>query len=81
VNGTVFSLHEVPGERLQQRDDRMFRVLLAVPQPRLYSTSESWPENTLPPLYLKTGDGEYVEVELRQPAADGAAGEAESEGR
>src|SRR5688572_12181705 len=63
VHGAVFSLHEESGERLQRRDDLMFRVPVAVPEPRLYTTTDSFPENEVPPLYLKVADGEYVRVE------------------
>ena len=66
VHGAIFILHEVSGERLQQRDDRMFRVPLAVPSPRLYTTANTYPENEVPPLYLKTADGEYQRVELQK---------------
>jgi hypothetical protein len=73
VNGAAYSLHEDAGERLQRRDDRMFRVPLAVPVPRLYTTSNTFPPNEVPPLYLKTGDGEYMRVELaeKKPPAEG----------
>jgi hypothetical protein len=66
VNGAIFSLHEDPSERIQRRDDRMFRVPLAVPSPRLYTTTVSFPANEVPPLYLKTADGEYLRVELQK---------------
>jgi len=69
AQGSVFSLEEEPGERLQQRDDRMFRVPLAVAVPRLYTTSETWPAGELPPLYLKTAPGEYQKVSLKKPEA------------
>ena len=52
VNGAVFTLREEPGERFQRRDDLMWRVPLAVPVPRLYSTTESFPEDKVPPLFL-----------------------------
>ena len=68
VNGTVFSLHEVTGEKILRRDDRVFRVPLSVPVPRLYTTSDSFPANEIPPLYLKTADGEYQRVELQAGA-------------
>ena len=58
------------GERLPRRDDRMWRVPLAVPHPRLYTTTEFFPEGEVPPLYLKTGPGEFVKVELRKAAAE-----------
>lgn len=66
VHGNVFTLHEVPGETRQSRDDQMFRVPLAVPVPRLYTPSETWPAGELPPLYLKTEAGEYQRMELRK---------------
>jgi len=66
VQGSHFALHEVSGERLQRRDDRMFRVPLGVPEPRLYATTSSFPEQEVPPLYLKVGDGDYVRMELRE---------------
>lgn len=68
IDGTVFQLLEEPADRLSRRDDRMFRVPLAVPEPRLYTTAESLPPNEVPPLYLKTSDGEYLRVELRAAA-------------
>jgi hypothetical protein len=74
VNGSAFSLHEDASERLQRRDDRMFRVPLAVPVPRLYTTSNSLPPNEVPPLYLKTGDGEYMRVELGEKIQPGEGG-------
>jgi hypothetical protein len=75
VSGTIFTLNEQPAERLQRRDDLMFRVPLAVPVPRLYTTSESFHENSVPSLYLKTAHGEYLKVELRKEAtAEPAAG-------
>lgn len=67
IHGGVFLLEEVPGENLQRRDDGMFRVPLAVAEPRLYTISESWPAGEVPPLYLKTAHGEYVKVALRRP--------------
>ena len=69
IHDNVFSLTEETGELLKRRDDRMWRVPLAVPQPRLYTTTETFPEGEVPPLYLKTGPGEYVKVELREVAA------------
>jgi hypothetical protein len=66
VQGTVFTLHEVPGETRQSRDDRMFRVPLAVPVPRLYTPTENWPAGELPLLYLKTAPGEYQRMELQK---------------
>lgn len=66
IHGSVFILAEETGELLQRRDDRMWRVPLAVPQPRLYTRTETFPEDEVPPLYLKTGPGEYVKVELRK---------------
>ena len=74
IHGTVFSLAEETGEVLRRRDDRMWRVPLAVPQPRLYTTSESFPPGEVPPLYLKSGPGEYVKVELRQAVTSGSGG-------
>ena len=71
VRGAVFTLHEEPGERLQRRDDRMWRVPLAVPVPRLYTTAESFPEDKVPPLYLKVGSGDYLRVELEAADAPG----------
>jgi|GEM_PF-5841141 len=70
VHGSVFTLQEESSERLERRDDRMFRVPLAVPEPRLYTTTDSFAEKEVPPLYLKVADGEYVRVELRAPAGD-----------
>jgi hypothetical protein len=49
-----------------RRDDEMFRVPLAVPLPRLYTISESWPADSVPPLYLKAAPGEYLRVALRK---------------
>lgn len=69
IHGTVFRLAEETGELLRCRDDRMWRVPLAVPQPRLYTTTETFPDGEVPPLYLKTGPGEFVKVELREAAA------------
>lgn len=66
IPGGDFSLVEVPGENLQRRDDAIFRVPLAVSEPRLYTISESWPAGEVPPLYLKTALGEYVKVSLRR---------------
>lgn len=66
IQGSVFMLAEENGDLLQCRDDRMWRVPLAVPQPRLYTTTESFPADEIPPLYLKTGPGEYVRVTLRK---------------
>ena len=66
VHGSFFSLHPEPGEPFQRRDDQMFRVPLAVAVPRLYTTGESWPDDRIPPLFLKAGHGEYVKVELRK---------------
>jgi hypothetical protein len=70
VHGTVFNLREDPAERIQRRDDRMFRVPLAVPVPRLYTPSNSFSPNEVPPLYLKIADGEYLRVELESSATD-----------
>lgn len=64
VSGATFTLNEQNGERLQCRDDRMFRVPLPVPTPRLYATTKSFPPEEVPPLYLKTAEGEYVRVEV-----------------
>ncbi|HEX2746523.1 MAG TPA: hypothetical protein VHM91_00880 [Verrucomicrobiales bacterium] len=75
VNGSVFSLHEVAGERILRRDDRVFRVPLSVPVPRLYTTTDSSPPNEIPPLYLKTADGEYQRVELQAGAGKSEEGE------
>ncbi len=68
IHGSNFSLSEETGELLKRRDDRMWRVPLAVPRPRLYTTTETFPEGEVPPLYLKTGPGEFVKVELREAA-------------
>ncbi len=67
VKGSAYLLEEQPGEKLQRRDDEMFRVPLAVPVPRLYTISESWPADSVPPLYLKAAPGEYLRVALRKP--------------
>jgi len=67
VKGAAYLLEEQPGEKLQRRDDEMFRVPLAVPGPRLYTISESWPADSVPPLYLKAAPGEYLRVALRKP--------------
>ena len=69
IHGSVFSLAGETGEVLKRRDDRMWRVPLAVPQPRLYTTTETFPDGEVPPLYLKTGPGEFVKVELREATA------------
>jgi hypothetical protein len=66
VHGSVLSLHEIPGETRQSRDDEMYRVPLAMPVPRLYTLAESWPPGEVPPLYLKTAPGEYQRMELRK---------------
>ncbi len=65
VRGAVVYLLEHGEGKLQRRDDRMFRVPLAAASPRLYTTSETLPENGTPPLYLKTGEGEFLRVEPR----------------
>jgi hypothetical protein len=65
VHGSIFTLSEESAERFQRRDDLMFRVPLAMPEPRLYTTTDTFPEHEVPPLYLKVADGEYVRVELR----------------
>jgi hypothetical protein len=70
VHGAVYALREDPTERIQRRDDRMFRVPLAVSVPRLYTTSDSYSPKEVPPLYLKTADGEYLRVELERSEAD-----------
>jgi hypothetical protein len=67
VKETAYQLEEQPGEKLLRRDDEMFRVPLAVPLPRLYTISESWPADSVPPLYLKAAPGEYLRVALRKP--------------
>ena len=73
VHGSYFTLEDA-SEHLQRRDDQMFRVPLAVSSPRLYTTSEAFPEDRIPPLYLKTAPGDFVRVELRKAQApDGAA--------
>ncbi len=74
IHGTVFSLAEETGEIMRRRDDRMWRVPVVVSQPRLYTTSESLPSGEVPPLYLKSGPGEYVKVELRQAVTPGSGG-------
>ena len=74
IHGTVFSLAGETGELLRRRDDRMWRVPVVVSQPRLYTTSESLPSGEVPPLYLKSGPGEYVKVELRQAVTPGSGG-------
>ena len=66
VQGSAFVLRELPGETHQSRDDRMFRVPLAVPAPRLYTPAETWAAGEVPPLYLKTAPGEYQRMELRR---------------
>ena len=66
MSGTVFSVVQIPGERLVRRDDLMFRVPLAVPGPRLYTTSESFGADELPVLYLKSSIGAYLKVELKK---------------
>jgi hypothetical protein len=66
VQGSIFMLRELPGETRQSRDDKMYRVLLAVPLPRLYTPAEMWPAGEVPPLYLKTAPGEYQRMELRK---------------
>jgi hypothetical protein len=73
VHGSVFVLNEESGERLRLRDDLMFRVPLAVPEPRLYTSTSSFREDEVPPLYLKVADGEYVRVELRAAESGEAA--------
>ncbi len=70
IHDSVFLLAEETGEVFQRRDDRMWRVPLAVPRPRLYTTTETFPEDEVPPLYLKTGPGEYVKVALGKAAAE-----------
>ncbi len=74
IHGDVFNLAEESGEVLRRRDDRMWRVPVAVSQPRLYTTSESFPPGEVPPLYLKSGRGEYVKVELRPVVTPGSGG-------
>ena len=64
VGDAVFTLQERPAEIRISRDDRMFRVPLAVPVPRLYTVSETWPAGEIPELYLKTAPGEYQRMEL-----------------
>ena len=66
AGGSLFTLREDPADRLQRRDDRMWRVPLPLPQPRLYSPVNSFPADQVPPLYLKTGPGEYLRVELEK---------------
>lgn len=81
VHGSIFSLHEEADERLHRRDDRMFRVPLAVSVPRVYTTAESFSGEELPPLYLKAGHGEYVRVGLQKGiGADDEAGMVKPEG-
>ena|SRR5436190_22917792 len=70
VQGTLFTLREVSGETRQSRDDKMYRVPLAVPVPRLYTPSETWPAGEVPPLYLKTAPGEYQRMELRKQGSN-----------
>ena len=64
VEGGVLTLREDVTDRLQRRDDRMWRVPLAVSVPRLYSPVDTFLKDEVPPLYLKTGPGEYIRVEL-----------------
>ncbi len=49
---------------LKRRDDRMFAAPLPGTPIRLYSTTEKLPTNQTPQLYLKSGDGEFLRVDL-----------------
>jgi hypothetical protein len=49
---------------LKRRDDRMFAASLPGNSIRLYSTTEKFPANQTPQLYLKSGDGEFLRVNL-----------------
>lgn len=69
AGGFIYALEESGEDILKRRDDRMWRVPLAVPTPRLYTPSSTWPAGEIPPLYLKTGEGEYLRVLLRKATA------------
>jgi len=49
---------------LKRRDDRMFAAPLPGTPIRLYTTTEKLPANQTPQLYLKSGDGEFLRVNL-----------------
>lgn len=49
---------------LNRRDDRMFAANLPGCPIRLYATTEKFPANQSPQLYLKSGDGEFLRVNL-----------------
>lgn len=49
---------------LIRRDDRMFAANLPGTSIRLYSTTEKFPANKSPQLYLKAADGEFLRVNL-----------------
>lgn len=78
VDGIIYNLEESDDDILKRRDDRMWRVPLAVPTPRLYTPSSTWPAGEIPPLYLKTGEGAFLRVTLQKvsprPPASGVGG-------
>jgi hypothetical protein len=49
---------------LKRRDDRMFAANLPGNPIRLYTTTEKFPANQTPQLYLKSADGEFLRVNL-----------------
>ena len=71
ASGQVFSLKEDSGDRLQIRDDQMWRLPLTVSTPRIYSTGERLPADAVPPLYVKIAHGEYLKMRLEPLTAGG----------
>ena len=67
LNGQRYLLVPTGGGRFERRDDLMFAVALPVGGGlRVYTPREDFDRMTIPPLYLKSGDGEFVRVKLEQ---------------
>lgn len=49
---------------IQARDDRMFVVPFPVEELRVYTDQENYPQDRLPPLFLKMAEGEFLSVRL-----------------
>ncbi len=73
ASGQFLILKEDGGERLQIRDDQMWRLPLAVSTLRIYSTGERIPADAVPALFVKIAHGEYLKMRL-EPLSGGGAG-------
>ena len=67
LSGQRYLLVPAGGGRFERRDDLMFAVALPVGGGlRVYTPREDFDRKSIPPLYLKSGEGEFVRVKLEE---------------